>query len=129
MKRTRRRAAAALLALLLSACGYHLLPRGPHASSAAAQGRRRPRVNVRAVYAQNCARCHGRSGAADTEMGQLYSATDLTDADWWRRERPNNFRLRRVIAQGTDRMPAFGDRLSAAQIDALVPYVRAFKRK
>jgi mono/diheme cytochrome c family protein len=127
MGRTNLRAAAALLALALMAAGQ-LLPRVPHAS-AAAQKHKRPRVDARAVYERNCARCHGREGRAETEQGELYNATKFADAEWWRRERPTNSRLRRLITHGGDGMPAFGERLSAAQINALVPYVRSFNRK
>jgi mono/diheme cytochrome c family protein len=121
--RTHLRAAALLAALALPAAG-HLLPR-----AAAAQKAKKSRVDARAVYVRNCARCHGAEGAADTEQAEIYNATNFTDAGWWRRERPNNFRLRRVIAEGGSGMPAFGKRLSAAEINALVPYVRAFKGK
>ncbi|MCA1616399.1 MAG: cytochrome c [Acidobacteria bacterium] len=123
MRRTHLRAAALAAALALPAAG-HLLPR-----AAAAQRAKKPRVDARAVYMRNCARCHGAEGAADTEQGEVYNATNFTDADWWRRERPNNSRLRRVIVQGGYGMPAFGKRLSAAEIDALVPLVRSFKGK
>jgi mono/diheme cytochrome c family protein len=117
-------ATAALLCVLLGA--GHFAPR----ASEAAQGGRRAktrRVSPRAVFMRHCARCHGRDGKAKTSLGDIYAATDLTDADWWRREQPNNFRLRRVIAQGAGAMPGFADRLSAAEINALVPFVRNFK--
>ena len=130
MERTTRlsapRAAALLLALALASCAYFL----PPPSSAAAQRAGGRRVNARAVYQRNCARCHGATGAADTDQGRLYNATRFNDAGWWRSERPSNRRLRRVIVEGdTDGMPAFGTRLSRAQIDALVPYVRSLRGK
>jgi mono/diheme cytochrome c family protein len=119
---THLRAAALAAASLLLGAG-HLLPR------AAAQRAKRTRVDARAVYTQYCARCHGAGGAADTELARLYNATNFTDADWWRKERPTNARMRRVIANGGSGMPAFRQRLSAAKINALIPYVRAFKGK
>ena len=115
--------AAAMLAAFALPCAAYLLPR------AAAQRAKTPRVDARAVYVQYCARCHGAEGAADTQQGELYNATNFTDADWWRRKRPTNARMRRVISNGGSGMPAFGKRLSAAQINALIPYVRAFKGK
>lgn len=120
MGHTRLRAAALVAAFLPLGAG-HLPPR------AAAQRARRTRVDARAVYTQYCARCHGAEGAADTELAQLYNATNFTDADWWRRGRLTNARMRRVIANGGSGMPAFRQRLSAAKINALIPYVRAFK--
>lgn len=122
MRRTRLRAASLLAALALGGAGY-FMPR------AAAQKSKKPRVDARAVYVRHCARCHGAEGAADTERGKLYNATNFTDADWWDRERPTNSRLRRLIVHGGSGMPPYGQRLSAAQIDALVPLVRSFKGK
>ena len=122
MGHTHLRAAALAAAFMLTGASY-LLPR------AAAQRPRKARVNARAVYLQSCARCHGADGAAQTEQGELYNATDFTDAGWWRRARPTDARLRRFIVNGGSGMPAFGKRLSAAEVNALVPYVRAFKGK
>lgn len=123
MGRTHLRAAVVVAALALLGSDRIFFPR------AAAQRTKTARVDTRAVYMRNCARCHGAEGAADTEQAEIYNATNFTDAGWWRKERPSNARMRRVIANGGSGMPAFGKRLSAAEINALVPYVRAFKGK
>jgi len=86
-------------------------------------------ASAKVTYLENCARCHGAEGAADTEQAEIYNATNFTDAGWWRKERPSNARMRRVIANGGSGMPAFAKRLSAAKINALIPFVRAFKGK
>lgn len=122
---TRRAAAALLAAFALIAAGYFVVvPR-----AAAQQRAKKSPVDVRTVYMRDCARCHGAEGAADTGQAEIYNATNFTDAAWWRKERPSNARMRRVIAGGGGGMPAFGKRLSAAEINALLPYVRAFKGK
>lgn len=124
---TRRAAAAALLAAFaLIASGYFVVV---VTARAAAQRAKKSPVDVRTVYMRDCARCHGAEGAADTGQAEIYNATNFTDAAWWRKERPSNARMRRVIARGGSGMPAFGKRLSAAEINALLPYVRAFKGK
>ncbi len=81
------------------------------------------------LYMQNCARCHGADGRSQTEMGELYGATDLTSARWWKDEHINNRRLTNSITNGKKGgMPAFGKRLSKADIAALVAYVRKLKQ-
>jgi mono/diheme cytochrome c family protein len=112
---------AGALALVACACAIYSV-------SAGAQRPARSGVNAGAVYQQHCARCHGADGDADTDQGRLYDATDFTDANWWSKERPTDSRLRRSIARGRPGgMPAYAKRLSAAEINALVTYVRGFK--
>src|SRR5438105_918850 len=87
-----------------------------------------PQARGRTLYTQNCARCHGADGRSQTEMGQLYDATNLTDARWWRDEHINDRRLTNSITNGKKGgMPAFGKKLSRADIAALVAFVRTFK--
>jgi cbb3-type cytochrome c oxidase subunit III len=87
-----------------------------------------PQTRGRTLYMQNCARCHGADGRSQTEMGQLYDATDLTSASWWRDGHINNQRLTNSITNGKKGgMPAFGKKLSRADINALVAFVRTFK--
>ena len=77
-----------------------------------------------AIYAQNCARCHGADGRAQTRQGRSNDAVDLTSDDWT----PDTARDTRIVTRGKGDMPAFGRRLSAAQVSAVVQYVRRFKR-
>ncbi|HYJ92931.1 MAG TPA: cytochrome c [Pyrinomonadaceae bacterium] len=76
------------------------------------------------VYAQNCARCHGTDGRAQTRKGRETDAVDLTSDDWT----PDTARDTRIVTNGKKSMPAFGRRLSSAQIGAVVQYIRRFKR-
>jgi cytochrome c6 len=77
-----------------------------------------------AIYAQNCARCHGANGRAQTRQGRASEATDLTSDDWM----PDTARDTRIVTRGKGSMPAFGKRLTPAQIGAAVQYIRRFKR-
>lgn len=90
----------------------------------------KPSINDgKTLYMQNCARCHGGDGRAETAQGELYGATNLADADWWNAKHPSNKRLTNSIVNGRSGMPAFGKRLSKDQIAALVAYVRTFRGK
>lgn len=121
---------AATLLLASFACG------GWAISSRAAQRRkaaavvRGTTIDAHTVYSRNCASCHGEDGDAKTEKGELYGATDFTDKKWWDKQRPTDARLRRTITSGKrGGMPAFGKRIPAEEINALVSYVKGFKGK
>src|SRR5688572_7835869 len=77
-----------------------------------------------AVYAQTCARCHGSDGRAGTAKGRAVGATDLTSADWV----PDAARDTRIVTRGKEAMPAFKGKLKPAEIEAVVSYIRRFKR-
>jgi cbb3-type cytochrome c oxidase subunit III len=96
-------------------------------SDALAQGKGKPKkVNAAAVFAANCARCHGANGKG-TALGQSLDTPDLTDKDL--QNGMSNSRIRRVILNGDGSMPAFKAKLSAAEVTALTSYVRVFKGK
>jgi cytochrome c6 len=77
-----------------------------------------------AVYSQNCARCHGVDGRAQTRKGREVEATDFTGEEW----SPETGRDTRIVTRGKGSMPAFGRKLSQAQIRSVVQYIRRFKR-
>jgi mono/diheme cytochrome c family protein len=77
-----------------------------------------------AIYAQNCARCHGADGRAQTSKGRETDAVDLTSDDW----SPDTARDTRIVTNGRKSMPSFGRRLTPTQISAVVQYIRRFKR-
>lgn len=80
------------------------------------------------LFATNCASCHGVDGKARTPIGRKLGAKDLSQSTL---ETPQ------ILAQitngtknsrGADRMPAFKDRLAAAEIAALAEYVKTFRK-
>lgn len=79
----------------------------------------------REVYMQNCARCHGADGKGKTALGKTFKAPDLTTATLQRR---SNSRLTRTIKNGRGNMPGFAKKLSIEDINALVAFVRSFKK-
>jgi cytochrome c oxidase cbb3-type subunit 3 len=83
----------------------------------------------RTVYMQNCARCHGADGQSATEQGELYGATKLADAAWWKSEHIKDRRLINSITNGKKGgMPAYGKRLSKDDIAAVVAFVHTLKQ-
>lgn len=78
----------------------------------------------RNLYINNCARCHGADGKADTELGKLYDSPDLTTRKVKRMSRK---KMARIIKNGDGSMPSFGKKLSDKEIDSVINYVRLLK--
>ncbi len=74
-------------------------------------------IDAAALYAENCAICHGTDGDNGT--------VDANLRDKERMERFPDAMLFALIGAGNDvGMPPFGDKLTEAEIDALVVYLR-----
>jgi len=75
------------------------------------------------VYSAQCAKCHSEDGKGIPSL----QPPDFTDAKW--QASRTNKQLHAGIANGIGVMPGFKGALKPAQIQALVAYVRAFKKK
>jgi mono/diheme cytochrome c family protein len=85
-----------------------------------------PAADARATYNAKCANCHGRDGRSKTARGRRAHSRDLTNASW--QDDVSDERLFNSINNGRGKMPAFKKSLSEAEVDALVAYVRRFRR-
>ncbi len=79
-------------------------------------------ANSQTLYLQNCARCHGSDGRANTPMGRTLEAADLTAPDVKAKSATS---IERAIRNGRPDMPAFGKKLRPAQIRSIAIYVRS----
>jgi cytochrome c6 len=79
--------------------------------------------DAEALYAKQCARCHGEDGRGETTMGKKFDLKDLADPEV---QKLSDAEIRRIIADGEGKMPGFSKKLSADEIDSLVKYVRKF---
>ena len=84
-------------------------------------------ASTEALYKQKCSKCHGADGSGDTSLGRIFGTPDFTDAGWWAKH-PNSGELVSMITRGKKNMPAFGKKLTKAQIASLAGYVQRFKR-
>jgi cytochrome c6 len=82
-------------------------------------------VDASALFAKECATCHGKDGQAKTFKAKFNHARNLTDAKW--QAEVTDERLYNSIRNGKGKMPAFGKKLSDPQINALVSFVRTLK--
>src|SRR5882672_10978953 len=78
-------------------------------------------VPAETLYKQKCSKCHGADGSGDTSLGRIFGTPDFTDAGWWAKH-PNSGELVSMITRGKKNMPAFGKKLTKAQIASLAGY-------
>lgn len=79
-------------------------------------------VDAAALYKQQCAKCH----AADGKGIESLEPPDMTSAEWHAKN--TDQQIETAIKEGKGIMPGFSDTLSAAQISALVKFVRTLKK-
>ena len=72
------------------------------------------------LYKANCTICHGEDGTP-TPIGKRLQAPDLTSREV---QSQPNAALERIMKDGKNNMPPFGDRLDSQQIKSLVTHVR-----
>ncbi len=94
--------------LLAAACGGADVPEVPADDAQLVTGR--------LVYANNCAPCHGASGGGG--VGAKLSGGKLVE------QMPDPADQHLLIANGKGQMPAFDEKLSSAEIDAVIRYTR-----
>ena len=84
-----------------------------------------------ALWNQNCASCHGKDGTGNTMMGKKLGVKDYTDpklqAAFSDAEAANAIK-QGVKTNGKQTMKPFGEKLSDADIKALVAYIRSLKK-
>ena len=88
-------------------------------------------ADAAATWAANCATCHGKDGSGNTAMGKKLNTKDYRDGRF--QAAFTDAELEKAIKQGVktngkETMKPFGDKLSEADVKALVAYIRAFKR-
>ena len=78
------------------------------------------------LFTKDCATCHGKDGKAKTFKAKLNGARNLSDSAW--QANVSDERLFNSITNGRGHMPAWGKKLSEAEINSLVAYVRQLKK-
>jgi mono/diheme cytochrome c family protein len=90
----------------------------PHSAAAQSDGQK--------LFDTNCAKCHGPDGSGNTVVGKAVGAKDLGSAE---AKKMTDVEIHTQIEQGKNNMPPFSGTLTKAQIDSLIPIVRAFGKK
>ena len=79
-----------------------------------------------AIYKAKCAMCHGADGSGNTPTGKSMKVRDLRSEQV---QNMKNEEIEKSIANGKGKMPAYKSKLSGADIDALVSYIRDLGKK
>ena len=117
----------ALAGAVLISLGFWLHPTSTASSAIASESSAIPEnTDASRLYEKKCAECHGKDGRAKSFRGKLSHARDLTDAEW--QQRVSDERIYNSISNGKGKMPAFGKKLSEAEISSLANYVRGLKK-
>src|ERR1043165_8927921 len=80
------------------------------------------------LYRKYCVSCHGSDGRAKTSKGKFSHARDLTDTQW--HEDVSDERIFNSIMNGRNvrgNMPSFSDKISQAEAESLVSFVRRMR--
>ena len=80
-------------------------------------------ADAAAIWTQHCASCHGKDGSGNTMMGKKLGLKDYTKDQGFSDAEAAN-----VIKNGKGKMKGFKDKLSDADVKALVAYVRSLKK-
>lgn len=83
-------------------------------------------VDAAALYKSKCAMCHGPDGAGQTPTGKAMKVRDLRSADV---QKMTDKQLFTAISDGKGKMPAYKAKMSQADLDALVGYIRQLGKK
>jgi cytochrome c6 len=77
------------------------------------------------VYKAKCAMCHGTDGLAATPVAKMMKVPSFKDPAM---VKMTEGQMVEATTNGKAKMPAFKDKLSAAQIKAVVAYIRALQK-
>lgn len=83
------------------------------------------KINEQSLFSENCATCHGQNGRARTFHGWILGAQDFRNLEW--QVATTDKQIVDAIRTGPGPMPAFADKLSSSEIEALTKYVRTFR--
>ena len=74
-----------------------------------------------AIYKAKCAMCHGADGKGDTPMGKKLGLRDFASPEV---QKMSDDELIAVTTKGKNKMPAYENKLTAAQIKDVITYIR-----
>ena len=82
-------------------------------------------INAQELFKKHCVICHGEDGTGKTDLGSGLGARDFNDKAF--QDGITDEQIVEQIENGTEeKMFPFKDKLSAEEMHALVPVIRAF---
>ena len=77
------------------------------------------------TYKAKCQMCHGADGTPPAAMAKSMGIKDMKSDDI---QKMSDADLKAAVEKGKGKMPAFAGKLTPAQIDDVVKYVRSLKK-
>jgi cbb3-type cytochrome c oxidase subunit III len=112
--------------ILLAAAAVFLFAIASHSLGSSLPSGSQKEADANSLFAKNCASCHGKDGKAKTFKAKFNHARNLTDPEW--QTSVTDERIFNSITNGRGHMPAWGKKLTEAEINSLVAYVRQLKK-
>ncbi len=82
-------------------------------------------IDAQGLYKSHCVLCHGEDGTGKTDLGTGLGARDFTEKEF--QDSITDEQILEQIENGTEeKMFPFKDKLSAEEMKALIPIIRAF---
>lgn len=88
-----------------------------------------PKMSAQEVWTKACASCHGADGKGQTRKGIALKAPDFTSQKW--QTDTADEEIEDAITNGVPktRMVSFKGKLSDAEIQQMIPFIRAFAKQ
>lgn len=83
-------------------------------------------ADAAATYKAKCFACHGEKGSGDTTMGKKLGVRNFATPAV---QGQTDAALNKIVTEGKNKMPAYGGKISDADIKALVAHIRTFAAK
>ena len=80
-------------------------------------------ADAAANYKAKCAPCHGADGTGNTPVGKSLHVKSLASDEV---QKLSDGDLTKILHDGKNKMPAFKDKLTDAEIQDMVHYIRSF---
>ncbi len=78
-----------------------------------------------AIYAEKCKKCHGEQGEGNPKaLEKLCKGLELDQLKLDPIATKSDEEVRKITLEGKDKMPAYADKLTAEEIDAVVAHMR-----
>ena len=82
-------------------------------------------IDTQQLYKKHCILCHGEDGKGKTDLGEGLGARDFTEKKFQNSITDEKI-LKQIENATPERMFPFKDKLTAEEMKALVPVIRAF---
>ena len=77
------------------------------------------------LYKSKCQMCHGADGTPSPAMAKSMGIKDLKSPEV---QKQSDAELKTIVSKGKEKMTCFAGKLTDAQIDEVVKYVRSLKK-